>query len=164
MVNCRSISPAQWEAARQSLVLFFKYKGMRNPEDLAHDTLLAVLGREDYEFDKEEDFPKVCLGFARNILQDARRKASRHHEGSMEHMVVAILRSETQGLVGAELGVYLQEVLTIGKEQLSQSDWNAIEQGIDGTDAQPNGVKERVRRSRARKKLTNIVEGPKEKK
>jgi hypothetical protein len=162
VLNYRSISPAQWEAARQSLVFFFKYKGMSNSEDLAHDALLAILRREDYEFESVEDFPKVCIGFARNILKDARRNAG-HQEGSLEHLVLAILHSESQGLVGAELGVYLHELLRIGKEQLSQSDWTAIEQGIDGTDAHANSVRDRVRRSRARKKLANLVEWRNEK-
>jgi len=54
MINCRSVSPKTWEHARQALVFFFTRRhGLYGAEDLAHETLAAILGREDYRFEQE---------------------------------------------------------------------------------------------------------------
>ncbi|MFN7933932.1 MAG: hypothetical protein U0R19_11420 [Bryobacteraceae bacterium] len=130
---------------------------MRNAEDLAHDTLLAILRRKDYEFTEELDFPKVCHGFAKYILQEARRKAGQEMR-SIESMAFSLLRSRTQGLEDAELKVYLSELLRIGKENLDESDWDTITQGSDETHTQPRDGNHRVRVHRARTKLADLVQ------
>src|SRR5579864_726204 len=85
MANCRSISPEAWAHARESLVFYFSRRHARSDaEDLAQETLLAVWNREDYEFEKEEDFLKVCYGFARRILLEGYRDAHRHAGSEMD--------------------------------------------------------------------------------
>src|SRR5260370_399388 len=78
MINCRSVPPKTWEYARQALVFYFTRRhGLSDAEDLAQETLATILSREDYHFEKEEDFLKVCYGFAGHILQTARRGAAK---------------------------------------------------------------------------------------
>ena len=72
MPTCRSLSPDAWEQARQALVFYFSRRhGLANAEDLAQETLAAFWKREDFEFEREEDFLRVCYAFARRILQVA---------------------------------------------------------------------------------------------
>jgi hypothetical protein len=163
MINCRSISPAAWECARQALVFYFTRRhGLNGAEDLAHETLAAILSREDYRFEKEEDFLKVCYGFASHILQAARRDAAKY-SGNAEGLIRAALESEAHGLKGAELSVYLDELLQIGMEQLREADWQLIDQAIvlDGDSApvaNPAAAnKARVKLHRARRKLAQLV-------
>ena len=65
MPNCRSIPTEKWVHAHKALVHFFTRKGVSNPEDMAQETLMTLWSREDYQFEKEDDFLKVCYGFAK---------------------------------------------------------------------------------------------------
>jgi len=163
MLNCRSISPATWECARQALIFYFSRRhGLSGAEDLAHDTLTAILSREDYHFEKEEDFLKVCYGFAAHILQAARREAAKY-SGTAECLVRAALEAEVHGLKGAELKVYLDELLQIGRDQLRETDWRLIDQAIvlEGDSAPSadaaSANNARVKLHRARKKLAQLA-------
>src|SRR5437879_3933453 len=79
MANCRDIPPALWAQAREALIRYFASRaGAADAEELAHETLVAVLQREDYEFKGPEDFLKVCYGFARNVHMASRRKLARN--------------------------------------------------------------------------------------
>lgn len=163
MINCRSVSPKNWEHARQALVFFFTRRhGLYGAEDLAHETLAAVLSREDYQFDQEEDFLRVCYGFANHILQKARREAGENLSTPIDPAIPS-RRAETRGLKDAEIRVYLDEVLRLGKDQLRDVDWNLIQQSVvlegnrsPGCDpAEANNT--RVKLHRARKKLAVIT-------
>src|ERR1039458_2426252 len=116
-MNCRSVSAKTWEHARQALVFYFTRRhGLTNAEDLAHETLTTILSREDYQFENEEDFLRVCYGFACHILQTTRRKAGRDISTSLEGNS-PISWQDTQGLKDAELNVYLNEVFRLGRSE-----------------------------------------------
>jgi len=160
MLNCRSIAPETWEHARQALVFYFTYRlGADNAEDLAHDTLTAILARDDYEFEKEEDFLKVCYGFANHTVKEGIRKAAKHNYTPLEFDPPAP-GNKTQGLNEAEARVYLQEILQLGRERLSQKDYEILKSAIslDGKEiAKAFGISDannvRVRLHRLRKLL-----------
>ena len=163
MINCRSVSPKTWECARQALVFYFTRRhGLSGAEDLAHETLATILGREDFQFEREEDFLRVCYGFASHVLQTARRDTARNMIDCLDFTATAPT-SEAQGLKGAELSVFLDEVFRLGKDQLRDVDWQLIQQSIvlDGDragDSDPSGASNpRVKLHRARKKLAQLV-------
>jgi DNA-directed RNA polymerase specialized sigma24 family protein len=125
-VNCRTVSPDAWEHARQALVFYFSRRhGLSEAEDLAQDTLAAVLARDDFVFEKEEDFLKVCYGFANRINLEAYRGVAKHVAAALDFDPPAA-QAETQGLRDAELRVYLHEVLNLGKERLRARDWEIL--------------------------------------
>lgn len=125
-VNCRTASPDAWEHARQALVFYFSRRhGLAEAEDLAQDTLTAVLAREDFTFEKVEDFLRVCYGFAHRISLEARRGTSRNINTPLDFDPPAS-RGGTEGLRDAELRVYLREVLAVGKERLRARDWEIL--------------------------------------
>lgn len=164
MLNCRSVSPTTWEHARQALVFYFSRRhGLSTAEDLAHETLVNILSREDYQFEKEEDFLRVCYGFANHVLQTARREAAKRAENSLVSDVAAA-GAETQGLTDAEINVFLDEVLRLGRHQLREIDWQLIQQStaLDGDrstaavdPAKANSA--RVKLHRARRKLALLT-------
>ncbi|MEI9975269.1 MAG: hypothetical protein WDO73_26340 [Ignavibacteriota bacterium] len=163
MINCRSVSPRTWECARQALVFFFSRRhGISDAEDLAQETLAALLSREDYQFEKEEDFLRVCYGFANNILQAARRETSKSAGTALDFDAGSPI-AITRGLNQAELNVYLNEVFRLGKDQLREVDWQLIQQSIvlDGDQTtgkdQSSANNERVKLHRARGKLARLV-------
>ncbi len=165
MFNCRSVSPKTWEFARQALVFYFTRRhGLVGAEDLAHETLAAILKREDYQFEQEEDFLKVCYGFASHILQSARREDFRGADSSLE-CSLASPAVHTGGLNDTELNIYLDEVLRLGQDQLRETDWQLIQQAIvlDGgrvEELDPAGANSaRVKLHRARKKLATLAGG-----
>jgi hypothetical protein len=166
MMNCRSVSPKTWECARQALVFYFTRRhGLSGAEDLAHETLAAILGREDFEFEREEDFLRICYGFATHVLQSARRGAAK---GMIEFLDFAATArtTEAQGLKDAELYVFLEEVFRVGRDQLRDADWQLIQHSLvlDGDHADsvgesgPTGSsRARVKLHRARRKLAELV-------
>ena len=79
MANCRSIPPAAWEHAREALIFYFSRRhGLTDAEDLAQDTLATLWSRDDDEFEKNDDFLRVCYGFARLVSQKGYRQAQKH--------------------------------------------------------------------------------------
>jgi DNA-directed RNA polymerase specialized sigma24 family protein len=163
MINCRSVSPKAWEHARQALVFYFTRRhGISSAEDLAQETLAAVLSREDYQFEKEEDFLKVCYGFAGHMLQTARRGVAKSAGNSIDAVLEAG-GAEAHGLEDAELNVYLNEVLRLGKDQLRDADWQLIRQSValdgnHGGGSRPAGDNNaRVKLHRARRRLAQLV-------
>ncbi len=128
-----------------------------NPEDLAQETLMTVWSREDYQFENEDDFLKVCYGFAKKILLEGYRVSRKHApEGSAlagESRVKGI-----QGLEGDEVTVFLGEVCHRAYEELQEEEWAAIQAAIDrDSQDQPVEGKQRVRLFRARKKLAKLT-------
>ena len=161
-MNCRSVSPKTWEYARQALVFYFTRRhGLPNAEDLAHETLATILSREDYHFEKEEDFLKVCYGFAFHISQNARRDSRKHITTSMEP-TAPLPHLGAQGLKDAEVKVYLNEVLRLGSEDLRTADWQLIQQSMlldaDHVASDPTTANSvRVKLHRARKRLAHLA-------
>src|ERR1039458_5061855 len=108
-MNSRLVPPDIWEHARQALVFYFlRRHGLSNAEDLAQETLTTILKRDDYEFEDEKDFLKVCYGFAGKISQAGRRKIARH-AGDQLDPTMAAPGAKVRGLKDAELWVYLNE-------------------------------------------------------
>ena len=157
MLNSRSIPLEKWEHAYKAMSYFFRGKGVSNPEDLAQETLLTVWTREDYQFEKEEDFLKVCYGFARKILQEGYRADHKHAAEELDVSVKPRVRS-IQGLEGNEVNVFLEEVCQRADAELQEEEWSAIRAAVDrDSHDQPVEGKQRVRLHRARKKLAKLT-------
>src|SRR5437879_1368631 len=158
MINCRSIPTELWIEARKSLIFFFSRRlGIQNAEDLAHNTLMVIWLREDYEFAREEDFPKVCYGFARKILQEVYRDTKNREcvelDPEIQERVLGV-----QGLKGPEAAAFLEEVKRYGQEMFDAEEWALIEAAAnrDEDDAPATG-KIRTQVHRIRKKLAKIT-------
>lgn len=127
-----------------------------NPEDMAQETLMTVWSREDYQFEKEDDFLKVCYGFARKILLDGYRVRP-EHAGEDPDLVESRMQA-IQGLKGNEVSVFLEEVCRRGAAELQEEEWATIQAAID-RDSQdpPVDTRQRVRLYRVRKKLAKLT-------
>jgi DNA-directed RNA polymerase specialized sigma24 family protein len=164
MPNCRSVSNATWEQARAALVFYFSRRhGLENAEDLAQDTLAAIWSRETYEFASEEDFLRVCYGFASRIALSAYRTTKRHLASELPADLSAPA-TPSFGLHPIELGVLLDEVLRAGSSQLPAKDWALLQEtsmatdAVAGENANPAEANRlRVQLHRARKKLSKIT-------
>lgn len=164
MANSRSISPEAWAHARESLIFYFSRRHARaDAEDLAQETLLAIWNREDYEFDKEEDFLKVCYGFARHISKEGYRASHRHAGDPLDPSLPAP-QHEWSSAKATEARMLLEEVCEIGRSKLHQKEWQIIEQAADSDRTSmanelnlgdANNV--RVRLHRARRKLAKLT-------
>ncbi len=130
MPNCRSSPHETWVHASKALFYFFRRKGVSNPEDLAQETLLTVWSREDYQFEKEDDFLKVCYGFARKILQEGYRVSRKHAAEELDLSIESHVR-RIQGLEGNEVSVFLEEVCRRADAELEEEEWAAIQAAID---------------------------------
>ena len=141
---------------------FSRRERVGNAEDLAQETLLAFWRREDFQFDKEEDFLRVCYGFANLILQhDYRRQKRRTEPISPEQ---AAGHSAARRFEPAELRILLDEILRIGRSELREEDWKLIETAVSTNPSQmPEAVDSRaanrirVRLSRARSHLMRVT-------
>jgi DNA-directed RNA polymerase specialized sigma24 family protein len=165
-MTSRSIPPEAWAKAFQALVFYFSRRlGVENAQDLAQQTLLVVLQRHDFTFEKEEDFLRVCYGFAGNILRASLRKDGKRGEVSLDS--IAMEREDpSAGAKRLENAIYLQDVLRVGEEQLNEREWEIIGKAAEaqlesqpysyGAD-KPNAV--RVALHRARKKLEELTSG-----
>lgn len=164
MLNCRSISPETWTHARESLVFYFSRRHARtDAEDLAQETLLTIWNRKDYEFEHEEDFLKVCYGFARHKLKEGYRETMRHCAGELEADLPAP-QHEWGSQRATESRMLLAQVCEIGQSQLQEKEWRIIQEtaSLDrATKIQHMNLgdagKVRVRLHRARKKLAKLV-------
>lgn len=164
MPNCRSMSPETWAHARECLIYYFSRRHARSDaEDLAQETLMALWNREDYEFEKEEDFLKVCYGFARHISQQGYREAGRHAGDPLDPSLPAA-QHEWSSQRAMESRMFLEEVCKIGSSRLRENDWQIIQQGATSDRAamaeefkmgDANNV--RVRLHRARRKLAKLT-------
>ena len=164
MPNCRSITAETWAHARECLVFYFSRRHGRNDaEDLAQETLLSLWNREDYEFEKDEDFLKVCYGFARHITQQANREAGRHTGDPLEPCPPAP-EHDSSGQRAMESRILLEEVCRIGESRLREREWKMIQQAVDSDRAtlaekfkagDANNL--RVHLHRARKKLAKLA-------
>jgi DNA-directed RNA polymerase specialized sigma24 family protein len=164
MPNCRSISPQAWEHAREALVFYFSRRhGVADAEDLAQDTLAALWSRADFEFEKEEDFLRVCYGFAGRVLQSGYRRTRKHTASALNPAIPDPPRTAF-GLNSTEMGLLLDQVIQIGEKNLREKDWEVIQTAasVDGPRTDLRGSSDtgnvfRVRLSRARRKLVELT-------
>ena len=157
MLNCRSIPHETWVQAHKALIFFFSRRGASNPEDLAQETLMTVWSRVDYQFEKEDDFLKVCYGFAKKILLEGYRVSRKHAAEDSVPAVKSPVKG-IQGLEGNEVSVFLEQVCRRAKAELQEEEWAAIQAAIDrDSQDQPVEGKHRVRLHRARKKLSKLT-------
>ena len=163
MPNSRSIPDALWAQARRRLVFYFAHRGFANAEDLAHDTLAELLRREDYQFQQDEDFLKICYGFASRVLKAASRLKGMRATEEVDESRNATTRNSF-GLNRAEMAVFLNEVIVAAQTELSPSDWQIVQEYATGdTDERKSKMSPqaanriRVRLHRARRKLGRIT-------
>ena len=160
MLNCRSIPPEKWVHAHKVLVHFFTRKGMLNPEDMAQETLMTRWSREDYEFEKDDDFLRVCYGFAKNVLREGYRTSLKHAAEELDLCVESPIQGirGIQGLEGSEVSVFLEEFCQRANAELQLEERAAIQAAIH-RDSQGPAVdtKQRVRLYRARKRLAKLT-------
>ena len=155
MLSCRSIPAEMWVHAHKALVQFFTHKGVLNPEDMAQETLMTLWSRKDYHFDKEEDFLKVCYGFAKNILREGYRVSRKYAAEELDLSVESHVQG-IQGLEGNEARIFLEEICRHADAELQEEEWAAIRAAIDrDSQDQPVEGKQRVRLHRARKQATH---------
>jgi hypothetical protein len=164
MPNCRSIPPAVWEHARQALITFFSRRHQfANAEDLAQETLAVLWSRQDFEFDKEEEFLRVCYGFAGKISLAGYRTA-RKHDAEQLDTASRPTSGFNVGLNPVEASLLLDEVVRIAKAELRDQDWKLIENAAleerDGPARRPDPMqanRARVGLFRARRKLKELT-------
>jgi DNA-directed RNA polymerase specialized sigma24 family protein len=163
-MNSRSITSATWERARKALVYYFSHRlpSVQAAEDLAQDTLLAVLRRDDYQFETEEDFLRVCYGFANRIVRRGGRRYAADAVSTSAALRTPTPESRRQGnrLRTPELAVLLQEVCRIGQTKLRDQDWKLIEAAMTADKVlakYEDKNLERVNLHRARKKLATLT-------
>ncbi len=163
MPNCRSISPTAWEHARKALVFYFSRRhGISDAEDLAQDTLAALWSRADYEFEKEEDFLRVCYGFAARILQSGYRKGRKRATEAIDPAAPEPAGTAFN-LNPTEIGLMLEDVIRIGTTRMEGKEWDAICAAAerDGPGTGGNTARDqntfRVRVHRARQKLAQLT-------
>lgn len=144
--------------ARKLLIFYFlRRHGIEKAEDLAHDTLAAVWSREDYQFEKEEDFFKVCFGFARNILQEGYRDYYKHAVSELNGNIMAPV-PELRGLCGIEVPIFLDEVSRQAAQELADEELRLIQAAVKNTaHHHPSSGKIRTKLHRARKKLAKVT-------
>lgn len=162
MLTCRSIPPELWEQARERLIYFFSRRhAADNAEDLAQETLAVVLSRDDYVFEKREDFLKVCIGFARFVLKQHYRRSSKETEPFDEGTPARVAR--VRGLSGPEIGLFVEDVQRIASSEFPEQRALLDPDEPDGlTGATASGSKEnanrlRVQLHRLRKKLGRLT-------
>jgi hypothetical protein len=113
--------------------------------------------REDYQFEKEEHFLRVCYGFAKNILREGYRTNRKHAVEAPIDSVESSVRG-IQGLEGDEARIFLEEVCRRADAELEEEEWAAIQAAVDrDSEDQPVEGKQRVRLHRARKKLAKLT-------
>jgi DNA-directed RNA polymerase specialized sigma24 family protein len=126
MPTSRSISPETWAHVRDALVFYFTRRhGIAHAEDLAQETLAAVLGRDDYEFACEEDFPKVCLAFARRVSWTGYR-ARQREAGPLDFADATLPPGHHAGADAVEARILLDQVQAIAQQSLRDREWHLI--------------------------------------
>lgn len=155
MFSGRSIPDELWAQAHQRLIFYFTRRmGTDNAQDLAQKTLLAVWTRKDYEFAKEEDFFKVCYGFAKRILLEAYREGVQRHghvelTPDLEEKIFGV-----RGLKGPEASAFLEEVKHHAQTILTAEEWALIQAAANRDQhSLPITGKIRTKIHRIRKKL-----------
>lgn len=118
---------------------------------------MTVWQREDFRFEKEEDFLRVCYGFARHILQQGYRDGQKHVADELPPDIERPA-PKVQGLQRQELQVFLDQIRTLAEADLLDDELALIVEVMkrDGHDP-PLSSKLRVKLYRVRKKLEKIT-------
>jgi hypothetical protein len=158
-LNCRTVPADLWEHARRALVFYFNRRVPADAEDLAQTTLLALWNRPDYEFERSEDFLRVCYAFADNISKSAFRERLRHQADELPPNLTQ--DGGGYGLTQSELRQYLNEVLHNVAVNLPDEIGGLI-RSIAEDSGSPAGQRTltgnlRVKLHRARKKLAALT-------
>lgn len=161
MLTCRDIPACEWEHARQALRFYFSRRlGQDNAEDLAQETLLRFWSRPDFQFDKVEDFPRVCFGFAHYVCQQICRENAKRAGVELDIEIPSPAWC-VGGPQAAEAAILLRETLEVGRGQLEEKEWKLIQNASDremlGPILGPADGKDRVKLHRARRKLARLV-------
>jgi hypothetical protein len=163
MLNCRSISPEVWEHARQALIMYFSRRHrFANAEDLAQETLAVIWSRDDFEFNKEDEFLRVCYGFASRISLAGYRAEQKHDAEELDP--TSPHPGCDFGLRCVEARLMLDEVVRVAQAKLRDRDWQLIRQTatgeLDTNSRKTDSVeanRSRVNLFRARKKLKELT-------
>ena len=122
MFTCHDISEQAWAEVFQALVLFFRHRLVADPEELAQESLVRIVGRkEPFLFEKEEDFPKVCYGFGKLVLLEHQRKQQHHPAGTLDPDLPAPSH-QADGMQSTEDRIFLEQVFRIGQNQLKEKE------------------------------------------
>jgi hypothetical protein len=157
-----------WEQVFEALVLFFRHRGSRDPDDDAQNTLLAILKREDYEFENVADIHLVAKGFARHIAFEAYRRVKRSRESPLDPVeaFLAAPGNSPGSPEAIESQIYLQEVCRIAAAKLRKKELDAIRRAVAAAPPDLSGAltagernKRRVFLFRTRQKLKRLVRG-----
>jgi DNA-directed RNA polymerase specialized sigma24 family protein len=157
-MNSHSIPEKLWAQAREKLIFYFAHHySAQNAEDLAHATLLALWKRTDFEFEKEEDFFRVCYGFAKNILLEQFRN-DKHPQFMELGPEMEENLPDRKSIHVAETATFLGEVMRNGSRFLDSDEWDLLKSVAerDRGDA-PIPVNLRVQAHRIRKKLAKLT-------
>ena len=126
MLTSRSIPPDLWEQARRALVFYFSRRhGFTNAEDLAHDTLQAVWIREDFIFEKEEQFLRVCYGFASRVSLEGHRQVRRNAAISLDSGK-PVEKVRAVGLSELDTHIFVEDVRRVAESRLTSEDWEMV--------------------------------------
>ena len=169
-MNCRDIPPQVWSHAREAIFVFFSRRlGVERADEVAQATLLAVWKRDDYLFGAEEDFLKVCLGFAKRVAPELARNELRRSMDTLDFDTAAP-SARIGCLEGVETNIYLAQTVRLGSQQLSDLEWKLTNRSTvcsgdeliaEFPDEFKNVEALRVQLFRARRKLRKIVGWPK---
>ncbi len=168
MPNVRAIPSEVWEQVFEALVLFFRHRGSRDPDDEAQNTLLAMLKRDDYEFKNVGDIHFVAKGFARIIALEAYRRMERIRESPLEPLepLLAAPRHSDGSPDAIEARIHLKDVCRVASAKLRQKELDAIRRAVEADPSAPSGAlnageqnRRRVFLFRSRQKLGRLIRG-----
>ena len=131
-MTSETIPEEVWNQATKALTRFFGSKGCGDRvSDLVQDTLTRISGRTEYRFEEEEDFLRLCHGFARMILLEDRRKWNRNRS-AVEYDDSALYGgSRPKSLSGVERQLHNRKLLELLKPCLKEEDWRMLEDSLE---------------------------------
>ncbi|MEO8660263.1 MAG: hypothetical protein ABI693_17475 [Bryobacteraceae bacterium] len=154
MLTCRDIPEEDWAKARERLIYYFsRGHGLDNASDLAQETLAVLLARDDFQFQRREDFLPVCLGFARRVGQSGYRKEFRYSGGPLPDDLPGHPSESAQA---TERNILTSQILNKAKAGLRPGEYDLMLNDSASSDpAEANRV--RVTRHRAIQKVVRML-------
>lgn len=118
---------------------------------------MTLWSRSDYQFEKEEDFLKVCYGFARKVHSTRLREEQRHLVNELYPEMEATIQP-VKGLLGTEVSVFLREVTHRANIDLHAEEIALLNAAVNrDVKDRPPEAKARIRLHRARRKLAELT-------
>ena len=108
------------------VVYFSRRHGWSQAEDLAQDTLATIWAREDFLFESEDQFLRVCYGFAGRILLQAYRQTRKHCSQPLDP-AAPIRDAAAAGLTGMEVAVFVEQLGRAARSGLTERDWELVQ-------------------------------------